>query len=86
MRQRDLKRGDFLICEDIVENLPHFINECISLDSRRPHDWIQKRIKVGYIEVTEVILFKSEDWISTSNYLEDMWNLRAYNEKLKGER
>ena len=86
MRQRDLKRGDCLICEDIVENLPHFINECISLDSRRPHDWIQKRIKVGYIEVTEVILFKSEDWISTSNYLEDMWNLRAYNEKLKGER
>ena len=86
MRQRDLKRGDCLICEDIVENLPHFINECISLDSRRPHDWIQKMIKVGHIEVTEVILFKSEDWISTSNYLEDMWNLRAYNEKLKGER
>ena len=86
MRQRDLKRKDCLICEDIVENLPHFINECISLDSRRPHDWIQKRIKVGHIEVTEVILFKSEDWISTSNYLEDMWNLRDYNEKLKGER
>ena len=65
------------MCEDIVESLPHFI---------RPEDWIQKRIKVGHIEVTEVILFKSEDWISTSNYLEDMWNLRDYKEKLKGER
>ena len=86
MRQRDLKRRDCLICEDIVENHPHFINECISLDSRRPHDWIQKKIKVGHIEVTEVILFKSEDWISTSNYLEDMWNLRDYKKKLKGER
>ena len=80
------KRKDCLLCGKELENLEHFVMECIEYDHIRPQTWKEIRKENGPEIATRMILFRGKRWHSTAWILEKLWKHRFYKETLIGGR